>query len=89
MLGQKPTMKAYFLVCAFGLATLATAIPSEYEDDLVFRRAVNDKCKAPTGTGSCQRTANCPGISYPTNLCPKDPNNVQVRFIPPISFSRS
>jgi hypothetical protein len=66
------------LACVLGLATLALAIPSEYEDDLIFRRAVNDQCKAPEGTGSCQKTANCLGISYPTGLCPKDPKDVQV-----------
>jgi hypothetical protein len=66
-------------LCLLGLVTFAFAIPSQYEDDLIFRRAVNDQCKAPEGTGSCQNTANCPGISYPAGLCPKDPTDVQVR----------
>jgi hypothetical protein len=72
-------MKAFFL-CVLGLATRAATIPSEYDNDPIFRRAVNDQCKAPEGTGSCLNTSNCPGISYPTNLCPKDPNDVQVRI---------
>jgi len=66
------------LACVLGLATLGLTIPSEYEDDLIFRRAIDGQCKAAEGTGSCQNTANCPGMSYPTGLCPKDPKDVQV-----------
>jgi hypothetical protein len=44
----------------------------------IFERAVGDTCKAPEGTGACKHTADCPGISYPTNLCPRDPDDVQV-----------
>ncbi|KAF7514080.1 hypothetical protein GJ744_004405 [Endocarpon pusillum] len=65
------------ILSVLGLAVVTSAIPSDYEDDLIFRRAVNDQCKAPEGTGSCQKTSNCAGISYPTGLCPKDPADVQ------------
>ena len=73
-------MKAFLLFCALGLVTLTSAITSDYEDDLIFSRAVNSQCKAPLGRGTCQHTANCPGVSYPTGLCPKDPKDVQVCF---------
>ena len=86
-------MKAFLLFGTLGLATFTSAITAEYEDDLLysravneyeddllFSRAVNDKCKAPLGRGTCQHTANCPGVSYPTGLCPKDPKDVQVRL---------
>lgn len=77
------SMMKGFLACVLGLAAFASAIPSEYEDDPIFRRAVNDQCKAPGGTGACQKTANCPGISYPTGLCPRDPKDVQVGICHP------
>ena len=73
-------MKAFLLFCTLGLATFASAIATEYEDDLIFSRAVNSRCKAPLGRGTCQHTADCPGVSYPTGLCPNDPKDVQVRF---------
>lgn len=79
-------MKVFFLLCALGLATIASAIPADFEDDLLFSRAVNGKCKAPLGTGTCQHTAKCPGVSYPTGLCPKDPKDVQVRLSYPSMF---
>lgn len=79
-------MKALLLVCTLGLATFASALTTEYEDDPIFRRAVNDNCKAPLGRGTCQHTADCPGVSYPTGLCPKDPNDVQVRLTSPCQF---
>lgn len=68
------------LLSAIALASLASAMPSPYwGDDSILRRAVGDKCNAPLGTGACQATSRCPGISYPTNLCPRDPDDVQVR----------
>lgn len=70
------------LFSAIALATLASAIPSLYGDDTILRRAVGDQCRAPLGTGSCQHTTKCPGISYPNNLCPHDPDDVQVRTNP-------
>lgn len=73
-------MKVFLLFCALGLATFASAITPDYEDDLIFSRAVNSKCKAPLGRGTCQHTANCPGVSYPTGICPNDPKDVQVCF---------
>lgn len=73
-------MKA-FLLCALGLAAFATATPSVYELDQVFRRALNDECNAPLGKGTCQPTSECPGISYPTKLCPNDPSDVQVSVL--------
>jgi hypothetical protein len=79
LLVKSPIMKG-FLLYLVGLSSFASAIPSQYEDDLIFRRAINGQCKAPEGTGSCQSTSNCPGISYPTGLCPKDPKDVQVRL---------
>lgn len=74
------TMMKGFLRSVLGLATLASAISSQYADDLRSRRAVSDQCTAPEGTGSCQHTSDCPGISYPTGLCPNDPTDVQVRL---------
>lgn len=71
-------MKAFLLFCTLGLTTLASAVTAAYDDDLLFTRAINSKCKAPLGRGTCQHTANCPGVSYPTGLCPKDPKDVQV-----------
>lgn len=38
-------------------AVLAAAIP--YEDDIIFGRAVGDKCSAKEGSGSCQSTSKC------------------------------
>ena len=68
------------LLSAIAVITLASAIPSPYGDNPILRRAVGDQCRAPLGTGSCQKTSKCAGISYPTNLCPNDPNDVQVRI---------
>ena len=65
------------LCAALVAAALTFALPSEYDVQL-FPRAVGDQCKAPEGTGSCQHTAACKGISYPQALCPKDPDDVQV-----------
>ena len=58
-------------------ATGVLAIPSELDASL-FARAVGDHCSASEGTGSCQKTSACKGISYPQALCPKDPDDVQV-----------
>jgi Prokaryotic phospholipase A2 len=66
-----------FILSVLGLATVVSAIPSQYEGDLTISRAVNSQCKAPEGSGSCQKTANCQGISYPAGFCPKDPTDVQ------------
>jgi hypothetical protein len=73
-------MMKTFILYALGLATFGSAIPPQSDDDRVFRRAVNDQCQAPLGTGSCQHKSQCPGISYPTNLCPKGPDDVQVHL---------
>ena len=70
------TVKVFLLSLA--LPSLVSTIPSQYEADPILRRAVDDQCKAPEGTGTCQHTSKCPGISYPTGLCPKDPDDVQV-----------
>lgn len=74
-------VKAFFLAAIGGLVPFAFAVPSQlYEDyNLRFRRAIGDQCQAPDGTGTCQSTSECAGISYPTNLCPNDPKDVQVR----------
>lgn len=73
-------MKSSLLLIT-GIASLGLAIPSVMDDQMgtIFARAVGDKCTAPQGSGSCQKTSNCKGISYPTGLCPKDPKDVQVR----------
>ena len=63
-----------------GLASFATAIPSEYQHDVLFRRAVNDKCNTPVGKGTCQPTSECSGVSYP-NRCPNNAADVKVRLI--------
>lgn len=44
----------------------------------IFGRAVDNSCKAPLGSGTCKHTKDCLGVSYPTGLCPKDPDDVQV-----------
>jgi hypothetical protein len=68
-------------LCVIGLAAPAPASSvGSLELKDIFDRAVGDKCKAPEGSGDCRKTSNCKGISYPTNLCPKDPNDVQVRI---------
>lgn len=59
------------------LLALSSTYASPVED--IFGRSVGSSCKAPEGSGSCQNTSNCMGISYPTGLCPNDPNDVQVR----------
>src|ERR1700733_10780527 len=69
----------YFKTLFFIFYLSALAIRASPLQD-IFGRALGDTCKAPEGTGSCKHTADCPGISYPTNLCPKDPNDVQVRL---------
>ena len=68
---------SHALAAALVALAPAAAMPSEYDVPLV-RRAVGDRCTAPEGTGSCQHTAACAGISYPQALCPRDPNDVQV-----------
>jgi len=62
------------------LPVLAAAVPTLQSRQLgaLFERAVGDTCKAPAGSGTCRATSNCPGISYPTGLCPNDPADVQV-----------
>lgn len=71
-------MKASLLLVS-GIASVALAIPSLTGDQVkaIFARAPGDACKAPEGSGTCQATAKCKGISYPANLCPKDPDDVQ------------
>ena len=66
-------------VLSFSAWSIAIPTQSERELDTLFARAVGDSCKANEGTGSCQNTANCKGISYPTGLCPKDPADIQVK----------
>jgi hypothetical protein len=39
----------------------ANAIPTE----LIFGRSVGDICRGDEGTGTCQSTSSCKGISYP------------------------
>jgi hypothetical protein len=74
-----------FLNCSmfFKLSLISTllALSSTYASPVedIFGRSVGGSCKAPEGRGSCQNTSNCKGISYPTGLCPNDPNDVQVR----------
>ena len=60
--------------------TTAAAFLSSCAVSTVYA-AVGDSCTAPEGTGSCQATGDCKGISYPENLCPNDPADVQVCFL--------
>ncbi|KAG0138828.1 hypothetical protein HOY82DRAFT_5905 [Tuber indicum] len=55
------------------LAAAAGASPVEQ----LFGRAVGDRCSGPEGTGTCQSTSKCNGISYPQSLCPNDPDDIQ------------
>ncbi|PWW77888.1 hypothetical protein C7212DRAFT_276922 [Tuber magnatum] len=55
------------------LAAAAGASPLEQ----IFGRAVGDKCTGPEGSGTCQSTSKCNGISYPQPYCPNDPNDIQ------------
>lgn len=66
-------MQSFFF--SFALSALVAAAPSEY----LHTRAVGDSCRAPEGTGSCEPKSSCLGISYPTAVCPNDPDDVQVR----------
>jgi hypothetical protein len=57
------------------LVAPAIAMPPE---EGVFGRAIGDKCQGTEGSGTCQTTSNCRGISYPQPFCPNDPDDVQV-----------
>ncbi|KAF2100284.1 hypothetical protein NA57DRAFT_54376 [Rhizodiscina lignyota] len=57
----------------------SSALGNPVED--IFGRAVGDSCKAPLGSGTCKHTKDCVGVSYPTNLCPKDPDDVQCCYV--------
>jgi len=59
------------------LAIAVTATSALDLDNTISNRAIGDSCSAPEGKGSCQNTSNCKGISYPQNLCPRDPGDVQ------------
>ena len=62
-----------------GLAAMVSSMPSQHQNGTILDGATNNKCSAPEGDGVCQDITNCKGISYPSNLCPYDPTNVQVR----------
>ncbi|KAL8778702.1 MAG: hypothetical protein Q9213_007289 [Squamulea squamosa] len=68
-------MHAILFPLTFPLLVLAT--PSQYGALSLDARAIGDSCKAPEGAGTCKLKSKCPGISYSTNLCPKDPADVQ------------
>ena len=70
------------LVISAFLITRVYSFPFEE----IFGRAVGDSCRAKEGSGSCQNTSNCKGISYPIGLCPYDPDDVQVRPHPLLPF---
>ena len=63
-----------------GLAASAFGAPSQTDARNILRRATGDTCKAPEGSGTCETTSKCSGISYPTGLCPEDPADIQVRL---------
>ncbi|KAI9798409.1 MAG: hypothetical protein M1833_004803 [Piccolia ochrophora] len=67
-----PSLAHFVAVLA---CSAALSVASPLED--IFGRSVGDSCKAPEGKGTCQNTSKCKGISYPTGLCPNDPNDVQ------------
>ena len=73
-------MKNILSLVLAGLATLALSAPGRSDARNLLRRAIGDTCKAPEGSGTCETTSECRGISYPTGLCPNDPTNVQVRL---------
>lgn len=62
-----------FFVVSF-LLLPAIALPPE---EGVFGRAIGDSCSGTEGKGTCQKTSNCRGISYPQPFCPNDPDDVQ------------
>jgi len=64
-------MKSFTLLSLLLPIALATPTPS------FFERAVGDTCSASEGRGSCQSTSVCKGISYPQDLCPNDPDDIQ------------
>lgn len=75
-------LKRLLLAVSFLLAP-AIAFPPE---EGVFGRAIGDKCRGTEGAGTCQRTSNCRGISYPQPYCPNDPDDVQVSSYRAASF---
>ncbi|KAL1959225.1 hypothetical protein VTO42DRAFT_2730 [Malbranchea cinnamomea] len=46
----------------------------------LFTRQANE-CRSNEGLGSCIRNDTCIGVSYPENLCPNDPEDVQCCFV--------
>lgn len=61
-----------------GLTALVLGAPGQTNARNLLRRAIGNTCDAPEGSGTCETTSKCRGISYPTGLCPNDPTDVQV-----------
>ncbi|CAI6334329.1 unnamed protein product [Periconia digitata] len=62
-----------FLLASAIAFTGVSASPTE----AIFGRHVGDSCKGGEGSGTCQATSKCNGISYPLGYCPNDPVDVQ------------
>ena len=71
-------MKNTLALVLAGLSVLTLAAPGQSSLRSILRREIGDTCNAPEGSGTCETTSKCRGISYPTGLCPNDPTDVQV-----------
>jgi len=69
-------MRSMSLPLVFSILVLTViAVPPE---EGIFGRAIGGRCTGTEGKGTCQKTSNCKGISYPQAFCPDDPDDVQV-----------
>ncbi|KAM7196746.1 hypothetical protein V8F20_006939 [Naviculisporaceae sp. PSN 640] len=85
MLSLLATPKMHVLgLLLFNTAATVLAVPSgpgegafPINKGILDIRATGDACTGTEGRGTCQKTSNCRGISYPQPFCPNDPDDVQ------------